>query len=133
MKAAPDAARNGFWTGKFSLLTKPIRATLIDLGAFTPTVAMDFYNDVTAGILSEALVPAPTVGVVGVGIWGHDDGIFPNVSGASGEQVLYTQVEATSATSPLIYWTDDFVPVIPNGQDIGIIAPDGVQGIGQVA
>jgi hypothetical protein len=132
MNGWPNSARNGLSTQLWHWVTDTIKATVIDLGAFTPTLAMDFRNDITAGVIAEVTLTGKAVGSLGTGIASHSDAVFTAVTGASFEQLLYWKDTGTSSTSPLIIWNDTFTQVIPNGENIGLVAASGVYGISQV-
>ena len=126
MKAFPDSFRNAVLSGTHNLVSDTVVAVAIDLGVFTPTLAMDFFNDVTTGVISSVTVTGKTVGTGGVGLWTHADAIFPLVTGNSFEQILYYKSTGVSSTSPLIVWNDQFTPVVPNGENVGLLVPSGV-------
>lgn len=131
MLGFPDSARNGMSLAAWNWTTDTIKAMAIDLAVFTPTFAMDFRNDVTAGVIAETTVTGKSVGSIGVGTVGHADAVFTSVTGASIEQICYYKDTGVQSTSPLIIWNDQFVQVVPNGTNIGLIAPDGVYQIAQ--
>jgi hypothetical protein len=131
MKGFPNAFRNSLLTGDVNLVTDTVTAGVLDLGAFTPTTAMDFRNDITAGIVAEATVTGKVAGSLGTGIWSHSDVVFTSVTGATFEQLYYYKNTGVTSTSNLIIWNDAFTPVVPNGENITLIAASGVFQINQ--
>ena len=131
MLGFPDSYRNGLSTALVNWISDTIKVAAIDLAVFTPTTGMDFRNDVTAGVIAEATLSGKTVGSISTGTVGHADAVFTSVTGSSIEQILYYKDTGTQASSPLILWNDAFAQVVPNGTNIGLLAPSGVYQIPQ--
>lgn len=106
--------------------TDTIKAVLIDTGAYTPSAAHDFLNDVPAlaRIGTPQTLSSKTVGTLGAGIFDAADITFPAVSGASAEAILLwkdTGVESTSSLIALIDQVTSGLPVTPNATNIVIV------------
>lgn len=104
------------------LNTDDVRIVLRDEGADALNLADQDLADIAAGarIAVSAAVGSPTVGVVAVGAFDHDNVTFVAVSGASVESLDYYKHTGTDSTSPLIMNIDSAtgLPVTPNGGDI---------------
>lgn len=104
------------------LNTDDVRVVLYDEGADALNIADQDLADITAGarIAVSGAVGTPTVGVVAVGTFDHDNVTFTAVTGASVESLTYYKHTGTDSTSPLIVNIDSAtgLPVTPNGGDI---------------
>lgn len=104
------------------LNTDDVRIVLYDEGADVLNLADQDLADIVAGarIAVSAAVANPTVGVVAVGVFDHDDVTFNTVTGASVESLVYYKHTGTDSTSPLIMNLDTWtgLPVTPNGGNI---------------
>lgn len=121
-----DEGRNGLIGGGVHadiVLDHDIRVGLRDEG----TTAVNVATQVDLADISSALVDQSdalasiTVGVVGVGVFDHDDETISAVTGATVESLDYYDYDtATDSTSPLLWNIDGWtgLPLTPNGGDV---------------
>lgn len=106
-----------------------IKLALIDHGTATPLPAShDFYNDFSAGLLTNGLSSAlssKTIGTLGAGVFDAADAspLWTSVSGNSAESINMIKDTGSGATSDFIAYWDTGVtglPFTPNGGDVNI-------------
>ncbi len=102
--------------------TDDVRCWLYDETADARNLADADIADIVAGarIAESTNLANKDVGVVGDGIFDHDDFVFTSVTGASVESIGYWGFNATESIAPLLWVLDSAtgLPVTPNGGDI---------------
>jgi len=112
-------------TDAVDFIAGPIKAVLLDEGAYTYAATHTHYSDAVVGAIgTPQTITTPTVGSVAVGVFDGDNVTFTAVSGASVESILLFQSNGGANTTwPLIGVIDQVasgLPVTPNGGDITI-------------
>lgn len=114
--------------GGVNLLTAAIKATLIDLGAYTFDAAHDFLNDIPSG------ARIATSGDLGSKTIGDDakfdsaDPVFVSVAGTTVEAVVLFLDTGDPATSRLLMFQDTGVtglPLTPDGSNVQVVVGAG--------
>jgi hypothetical protein len=96
-----------------------LKAVLVDTGVYTYSTAHDFYNDVSAGTVGDAI--ALTGVTTTDGALDCDPFTIPSVSGGSSEAMVFFVDTGNAATSPIIAYIDagqTGLPITPNGGGI---------------
>jgi hypothetical protein len=120
-----------FLTGKIDWETDTIKAVLIDLDKYTPSILT---HQSLADIPSAARVsvsPALTAKSASNGVADAGDITFPSVTGPQSEALALYKDTGNAATSLLICFIDTAggLPVYPGGSDISVVWDNGLNKI----
>lgn len=110
-------------TGQVSWNTDNIKAVLVDLGAYTPSLASDQYLSAIASGARVATSANLTGKTAAGGVADAADIQLPAVSGASVEAIVIYKDTGSAASSPLLAYIDTAplgLPITPNGGNIDI-------------
>lgn len=95
-------------------------------GGASAAATMDFYDDVSAGIIGTAYtLAAKVIGTPAAGVFDNTVDpapAFTAVSGATVEELVFFKDTGTPSTSNLICWFDTTtgLPLTPNGGDVNV-------------
>ena len=114
------------------LIANDVRAVLVDTDVYQYSTDHEFLSDIPEAA-RVSIGPVVTGKSVRDGIFQCNAFVFPNVSGARCEAVVFYIDSGASLTSRLVIYFDDGIqnlPVSPDGQNITFQAnPQGVFGI----
>lgn len=118
-----DLGREGFLDGSIDWDTNNQKASLLDSGVYTPTLATDkFQSTIVAGGAAIANSSNLASKTVAAGVADAADITWTAVSGAQSEYIEVWQDSGSNATSRVIALIDTAtgLPVTPNGGDINV-------------
>lgn len=126
-----DTGRNAHLTGGVNWLTDTIKAVLVDLADYTPSLSTHaFLSDIPA-IARVATTAAFTGKTAVAGVADAADPTFVGATGDQSEAIVIYKDTGNAATSQLLVFLDTAtgLPVTPNTGDINVIFDNGASRI----
>jgi hypothetical protein len=120
-----------FLTSKINWEVDTIKAVLIDLDQYTPSVLTHATLSDIPVAARVSVSPALTAKTAVNGVADAADVVFPSVTGAQSEALALFKDTGDAATSPLICFIDTAggLPVYPGGSDISVVWDNGLNKI----